>query len=104
MTKGFGENSKVQEILEENITTDMFQSRYENEKESLDEMCRQIKQYGLLQPIVVRQTGADEYELVAGIKRLQACRMAGMQQIPAIVIEVDEDAGSIAASWNDKPF
>ena len=104
MPKGFGGNPKTMCILVENIRTYLYRSRYEDEKETLEELCDQIKQHGLLQPIVVRQIGADEYELVAGIRRLQACDMAGLQEVPAVVIEVDDTIGDMATSWNDKPF
>jgi ParB family transcriptional regulator, chromosome partitioning protein len=53
--------------------------------EELDGLAESIRDMGLLQPVVVRQTGDDVYELVAGERRLRASKRAGLERIPAVV-------------------
>ena len=67
------------------IRSNPYQPRREMDKESLGELCASIRRYGLMQPVVVRQINGREFELIAGERRLRACRMADMEEIPAIV-------------------
>jgi len=60
----------------------------------LEELARSIRAQGVVQPIVVRQTGAgeaEEYELIAGERRWRAARMAGLDTIPAVVRNVPDE-------------
>ena len=66
-----------------------FQPRQQFDDTELEELASSIRANGLLQPIVVRAKGA-EYELVAGERRLRAAQRAGLQEIPAIVRQVDD--------------
>lgn len=66
------------------IKANPFQPRRNFDEEALMELAQSIKQYGLLQPIVVRKT-LSGYELVAGERRWRAAQMAKMTTIPAIV-------------------
>ena len=75
----------VQILPINSIRSNPYQPRREMDKESLGELCMSIRKYGLMQPIVVRQINGREFELIAGERRLRACRMAGMEEIPAIV-------------------
>ena len=67
------------------------------EKEGIEELAKSIEEYGVLQPIVVRECGncgenaVFKYELVAGERRLRAARMVGMSKIPCILVEVSEE-------------
>ena len=65
------------------------QPRKRFDEEALRSLADSITQNGLLQPVTVRAKGGGEYELVAGERRLEATRMAGRQEIAAIVIEAD---------------
>jgi ParB family chromosome partitioning protein len=56
---------------------------------SLDELVASIEEKGLLQPIVVRPVG-DGFEVVAGNRRLEACRRLKMRRIPCVVVELDD--------------
>jgi len=62
------------------------------DEEALAELVFSIREIGLLQPVVVRRTGDDAYELIAGERRLRASREAGLTAIPAIIRETDDDA------------
>ncbi len=55
------------------------------------ELISSIQKHGVLQPIIVRQTGQENYELVAGERRWRAAQTAGLETIPAIVKDLDED-------------
>lgn len=59
------------------------------DRESLQELADSIAQHGLLQPICVRRQG-DCYELIAGERRLRAARLAGLTEIPCMLLAVDE--------------
>ena len=63
---------------------------------AMEELRNSIIEYGLLQPITVRRSGS-EYELVAGERRFRAAQMAGLEEIPAIIIDADNDKSAILA-------
>jgi ParB family chromosome partitioning protein len=60
------------------------------DEEAMAELVHSIKEIGLLQPVVVRKTGTDAYELVMGERRWRATQAAGLTTIPAIVRETDD--------------
>lgn len=62
------------------------------EEEALAELVHSIKEFGLMQPIVVRQIAHDEYELVMGERRWRASQEVGLDAIPAIVRETPDDS------------
>ncbi|MCM1149125.1 MAG: ParB/RepB/Spo0J family partition protein [Butyricicoccus sp.] len=66
------------------------QPRYNFDADALDELAESIKQYGLIQPITVRRLGGGYYQIIAGERRWRASRLAGLDEIPARVIEADE--------------
>jgi len=67
------------------------QPRQVFEEEALAELVHSIREVGLLQPVVVRRTGDDAYELIMGERRWRASQQAGRDTIPAIVRETDDD-------------
>ncbi|MER3402513.1 MAG: hypothetical protein C4337_04270 [Armatimonadota bacterium] len=75
----------VQEISIDQIRPNPFQPRQQFSEDSLGELADSIRQFGVIQPIIVRQESAEEYVLVAGERRLRAAQMAGLSTIPAIV-------------------
>jgi ParB family chromosome partitioning protein len=83
-------------IRTENIRPNPYQPRKKFERASLEELCESIKQYGVIQPINVRISGTG-YELVAGERRLRAAEMAGLKEIPAIVVDVSDNDSAIMA-------
>ncbi|NPV69995.1 MAG: ParB/RepB/Spo0J family partition protein [Firmicutes bacterium] len=86
---------EVVEIPAASILFSPFQPR-EDAGGDIAELCESIKTHGLIQPVVVRRTGAG-YELVAGERRVRACKMAGVERIPAIVRDYDDRASALAA-------
>lgn len=76
------------------------QPRRNFEEAALDELADSIKQNGILQPILVRKKGVS-YEIVAGERRYQAAKRAGLKEVPVIVREVsDEDVFKLALIEN----
>lgn len=73
------------------ITPNPRQPREVFDEEKLQELVTSIKEVGLLQPVVVRQTGADRYELIMGERRWRASREAGLESIPAIVRATEDE-------------
>ncbi len=73
------------------ISANRFQPRSGFDDEKLDELTRSIAEVGVLQPILVRETGGG-YELVAGERRWRAARRAGLSTVPAIVRSTDDRA------------
>ena len=68
-----------------------FQPRKKFSEEELAGLAQSIEKQGVIQPIIVRPRG-NQYELVAGERRLRASKMAGLEEVPAIVVDVsDED-------------
>jgi ParB family chromosome partitioning protein len=66
------------------------QPRHVFDEEAMAELVHSIREVGLLQPVVVRRTGDDEYELIMGERRWRASQEAGKDTIPAIVRETDD--------------
>ncbi|MEA3273473.1 MAG: ParB/RepB/Spo0J family partition protein [Patescibacteria group bacterium] len=72
------------------IIPNINQPRQNFKEEPLDSLMESIKEYGLLQPIVVAKKEAGIYEIIAGERRFKASKLAGLKEIPAIIREVDE--------------
>ena len=64
--------------------------------EALKELCESIRQHGILQPLSVRRMGTG-YELIAGERRLRAAQMAGLTEIPCILMAMDDRESGMAA-------
>jgi len=79
------------EIPISKIAPNPLQPRSHFDEEALTELVTSIREVGLLQPIVVRQTGPESYELVMGERRLRASKQVGLERIPAIVRETGDD-------------
>ncbi len=81
-----------QEVSIDAIVPNSRQPRHVFDEESLGELEHSIREFGLMQPIVVRTTGAGRYELVMGERRWRAAQQAGLEHIPAIVRHTADDA------------
>ncbi|MBR2452731.1 MAG: nucleoid occlusion protein [Clostridia bacterium] len=90
-------NSRAAYLPIDNIRTSPYQPRKEMDDGALEELSMSIRHYGLMQPVVVRRINGYDYELVAGERRLRACRMAGMKQIPAVVVRAGGTDSAVMA-------
>ena len=73
------------------ITPNPRQSRDVFDEDALAELVTSIQEVGLLQPVVVRQLAPERFELIMGERRWRACREAGLERIPAIVRETEDE-------------
>ncbi|GAB2998306.1 ParB/RepB/Spo0J family partition protein [Saccharothrix stipae] len=80
-----------QELPVNSIRTNSKQPRQVFDEEALRELEHSIREFGLMQPIVVRAIGPDLYELVMGERRWRATQLAGLKTIPAIVRHTADD-------------
>lgn len=83
------EVSKLRNIPIERISADPDQPRRHFDEEKLADLANSIKIHGVLQPIVVVKKG-DDFEIVAGERRFRASKLAGLEEIPAIVRELSD--------------
>lgn len=66
------------------------QPRTNFDEDALSELAESIEKHGLIQPIVVRPTANGAYQIVAGERRWRACRMAGLDEVPVVIKELDD--------------
>jgi ParB family chromosome partitioning protein len=67
------------------------QPRLAFNQETLDELAASIREHGVLQPILVRPISPNRYQLIAGERRWRASKLAGLDTIPALIEEIDDD-------------
>ena len=91
------ENLVVMNIAVDRIAPNPYQPRKEFSKIALEELSASIKEYGVLQPINVRSIGDDFFELISGERRLRASKLAGLNEIPAVINAVVEHDSAIIA-------
>ena len=63
--------------------------------DAMKETVQSVKDYGVIMPVIVRQTDEGGYEMISGHRRMRACELAGIDTIPAIVRDVDRDTAII---------
>jgi ParB family transcriptional regulator, chromosome partitioning protein len=84
--------ARFEELSLDSIEPNPRQPREVFDEEALAELVTSIREVGVLQPVVVRETGPGRYQLVMGERRWRACREAGVESIPAIIRETGDDA------------
>ena len=84
-----GESASLGAVPVEEIRYNRKQPRKYIDEASLAELTASVRDKGVLEPIIVRRA-ADGYELVAGERRTRAAQLAGLSEIPAIVVEIDD--------------
>ena len=87
LLKGAAELSQktIKDIDLNQIKPNRFQPRQEFNEEKIDELTLSISKHGILSPILVRETGAGGYELIAGERRLRAAKKAGLESAPCLI-------------------
>ena len=94
--KTYMETGRVIFLPARSIQPNPSQPRTVFREEALQELCESIRRHGILQPLSVRRVGAN-YELIAGERRLRAGIMAGLTEIPCIVMNMnDQESGMVA--------
>ena len=69
-----------------------YQPRRDMSPQALDELASSIHAQGILQPIVVRETGHQKYEIIAGERRWRAAKIVGLENVPCLIKNVEDDA------------
>jgi len=90
------ETGRVVFLPQRAITPNPSQPRKLFDREALEELAESIRSHGILQPLSVRRVGAG-YELIAGERRLRAAALAGLTEIPCIIMNMDEQESGLAA-------
>ena len=94
--KTYMETGRVVFLPARAIRPNPAQPRQVFKEEALTELADSIQEHGILQPLSVRRSGTG-YELIAGERRLRAAQMAGLTEIPCIVMNMDEQESTMAA-------
>src|SRR3954469_11722582 len=88
--------AQLREVAVDDVVPNPKQPRQVFDDEALEELSHSVKEFGLLQPIVVRERPRDDggvgYELIMGERRLRAARAAALETVPAIVRDTTDDA------------
>lgn len=84
--------SGIAEIELSRIDANPFQPRSTFDQEKLEELSASIREIGLIQPITLRKTNDDRYQIITGERRFRAAQMAGLHKIPAFIREADIDS------------
>ncbi|MDR0581317.1 MAG: ParB/RepB/Spo0J family partition protein [Holosporaceae bacterium] len=105
MTKGLGrglsafldtdarnpENQEIVKIAIDSIEKNPFQPRQTFAEDSLNSLAESIKRKGIIQPILVHRLADGSYQLIAGERRLRASKIAGLEEIPAIIANMSKE-------------
>ena len=86
----------ILQIPIDNIIPNRFQPRLTFEDRGLEELANSIKQHGIIQPLVLRRIG-DKYEIIAGERRYKAATLAGLDKVPAIIADIDDNKSAEVA-------
>ena len=84
--------SKTNKLSLSDIAPNKFQPRKNFEEENLEDLTNSIRERGVIQPIIVRETNSnnEKYEIIAGERRWLAARKAGLHEIPVVVTQADD--------------
>ncbi len=83
--------SAINEIAIRSISVNPFQPRTSFDEESLNELVQSVEKHGIIQPITVRRTADNSYQLISGERRMKAALKAGLKRIPAFVREAGDE-------------
>ena len=102
----FAEKEKKNELASALVDINCIQPNRDQPRKNFDplqiqKLADSIRQYGVIQPLAVRPVGKGLYHLIAGERRLRAAKLAGLQQVPCVILEVsDERSGEMALIEN----
>lgn len=84
------EKSPYQQLPLHKIEPNPNQPRQDFDEEELENLAASIREHGVVQPLTVRQISGGYYQIIAGERRWRASRLAGLTEIPAVIIEADD--------------
>ncbi len=89
--------NKILQIPQGNILPNPNQPRRRFDYDELEGLAQSIRANGILQPLLVRQTDDEKFELIAGERRLRAARLIGLTKVPCIVNEISQEDSAVFA-------
>ena len=93
-------NNKIKSVAISKIISNPYQPRTGFDQESLKDLAESIDNFGIIQPLTIRPKG-EEYELIAGERRLKAAKLAGLAEVPVIIKDFDnQETAEIALVEN----
>lgn len=84
--------SDIQQVPVDQISPNPHQPRSSFPKEQIAELADSIRAHGVIQPLIVKRDGQGKYILIAGERRLHAARLAGLDEVPVVLREADDQA------------
>ena len=81
---------EIVQLYLDDIIPNRFQPRLTFDENALNELAMSIKEHGIIQPLVLRKLGEDKYEIIAGERRWRASKLAGLEEVPVIVLDSDD--------------
>ena len=89
--------SGYQKLRLEQLQPGKYQPRQDMDEDNLSQLADSIKQQGVIQPLAVREIQEGQYEIIAGERRWRASKLAGLNQVPVIVHQVDDETAMALA-------
>ena len=84
------EKSPYQQLPIHKVEPNPHQPRHDFDEEELQNLADSITEHGVVQPLTVREVAGGYYQIIAGERRWRAARLAGLTQVPAVIIEADD--------------
>jgi len=91
------ETDQIKFIKLTDLQRGKYQPRMQMKESELQELSESIKQQGIMQPLLIRQISEGKYEIIAGERRFRAAGMAGLDTVPALIKEVDDQTAAAMA-------
>ena len=86
-----GRDERLTTVAVGDIKPGRYQPRVQMDDEALQELAESIKAQGVIQPVIVREHGLSQYELIAGERRWRASQLAGLAEIPVVVKNISDE-------------
>ena len=83
---------ELQDLNIDQLQVGKYQPRRDMASDALEELANSIRAQGIIQPLVVRETGHHKFEIVAGERRWRAAKIIGLETIPCLVKNIEDDA------------
>jgi ParB family chromosome partitioning protein len=83
-------NDKLVQMQLDRLQRGQFQPRSKFDGSKLDELTQSIASQGVIQPLVVREISANQYEIIAGERRWRAAKQAGLEEVPVVIRNIDD--------------
>jgi len=90
-------SDRLRELSISQVAPGKYQPRKNFDTQELEELAESIRAQGILQPLLVRQISDHEYEIVAGERRWRGAQLAGLDRVPVVIREIDDQAAMAAA-------